>query len=120
MLIARCWPVSQCIGMLVLAFCFAIPHSPEVRVFTAAYLSVGILFVAVMLVTTAVVLGHMIGKTQSAIIPCLTSFWYKAYTFILFLVALSVLSISLQETVRFLNGRYKTFPVPRNRSSTGM
>lgn len=87
MLIARCWPVSQCIGMLVLAFCFAIPHSPEVRVFTAAYLSVGIFFVALMLVATAVILGHiMIGKAQSAIIPCLKSFWYKAYTFILFLV----------------------------------
>lgn len=52
-------------------------------------------------VTMMVVFAYVLsGKTNSTIIPCLSSVWYKCYTFLLVLFSLAMIVLSALETIK--------------------
>lgn len=89
-----------------------IPQRPGEGFFTATSLSLVIFYSFLLGITTFTMFWYIaMGRNQSTVIPCLTSFLYDTYTVILSLMGLSLIVIGALETAKAPNGHYTTVPV---------
>lgn len=110
----RFYYLVQIVGLLIVAFFYAIPYplAPGRNIDTASNLTARVFYLFLLGGTSTTMLWYIArGRTKSTVIPCLHSFWYKSYTFILSLLGLALIVISALETARLPNGHYTTFPL---------
>jgi hypothetical protein len=100
------WPVilvkilflSTLTVLFILSIYYFKPN-PRITSGTASTLSINLfytIFLFVTLVTTALYTAR--GRCNTTIIPCISSTWYRVYTYLLFLFALWLLIVSALET----------------------
>lgn len=79
-------------------------------IWTATNLSVNIFYCFLLSVTFIVMSAYILkGESTTTIIPCISSTWYKVYTYLLFMFTLILLIVSALETQRTPCGQYTTY-----------
>lgn len=69
--------------------------------------------------TTIVTFGYIVtGKTESTVIPCLSSGWYKLYTFLLCVLGVAMIVVSAIETRRSARGDYTVYSHAYDRTTS--
>jgi hypothetical protein len=80
-------------------------------IWAATNLSVNIFYCFLLSVTFIVMSVYLLkGESTTTIIPCISSVWYRVYTYVLFMFTLILLIVSALETQRTPCGQYTTYP----------
>ena len=110
-ILVRAFFVGVLIVLMVLTLCFfRLNFKSGIRTSSAAFISQ--LFYLFFLTSTFVIVSTFILREgNTTIIPCIQSTWYKAYTYLLFSLAVSFIVVSALETRRTKCGLYTTIPI---------
>ena len=110
-ILVRAFFVGVLIVLLVATLCFfRLNFKSGTRTSSAAFISQ--LFYLFFLTSTFVIVSTFILREgNTTIIPCIQSTWYKAYTYLLFSLAVSFVVVSALETRRTKCGLYTTVPI---------
>lgn len=101
------FPISI-LGLWVLNLLYFRPSTDVI--WTAANLSVNVYYFFILTVTALVITAYIVkGDSTTTIIPCISSTWYKVYTYIIFILTLILLIVSALETQRTPCGQYTTY-----------
>lgn len=99
---------TSILGLWVLNLLYFRPSTDVI--WTAANLSVNVYYFFILTVTSVVITAYIVkGDTTTTIIPCISSTWYKVYTYVLFILTLILLVVSALETQRTPCGQYTTY-----------
>lgn len=110
-ILVRAFFVGVLIVLVVLTLCFFILNFKSgTRISSAAFVS-QLFYLFFLTSTFAIISTFVLRKGNTAIIPCIQSTWYKAYTYLLFSLAVFFVVVSALETRRTKCGLYTTVPI---------
>ncbi|CAJ2502542.1 Uu.00g099360.m01.CDS01 [Anthostomella pinea] len=99
------WMVPVC-GLWVLSSFYVVPFGGKYDAPVTSWL-VGLMFLILFTASGAIYAYYFVrGRTTTTLIPCISAFWYKIYTVLIFGLMVTTIAIACVETKKTPCGRY--------------